>query len=156
QERTNILTFNNSYVGREDKTLKDRLAQEASEGKLINFALRGLKSLYTAKEFVVPAESILALDTFQEIISPVPQFTHRCTEPDTEGPGMSTDYLYELWKWWCKREGLPCGRKSTLIHSLLSTIPNAMQIMEGKAGNLDQMLTGIKATDWVETGFSKG
>jgi len=156
QERTNILTFNNSYVGREDKTLKDRLAQEASEGKLINFALRGLKSLYTDKEFVVPAESTLALNTFREIISPVLQFTSRCTEPDTEGPGVPTDYLYELWKWWCKREGLSYGHKSTLIHSLLSTTPNAMQIMEGEVGNPDQMLMGIKVTDWAETGFGKG
>lgn len=156
EERTNILTFNNSYVGREDKTLKDRLAKEASEGKLINFALRGLKSLHTNKEFIVPAESVLAMGTFRELISPIPQFTQRCTEPDTEGPGVPTDYLYELWKWWCKREGLPSGRKSALIHSLLSTTPNAMRIMDGEVGNSDQVFMGIKVTGWAETGFGKG
>ena len=156
EARTNILTFNNSYLGREDKTLKDRLAEEASSGKLINYALRGLKSLYTNGEFIVPEESAVALHTFRELVSPIPQFAKHCTELDKEGPGVAADYLYDLWKWWCGREGLKPGYKSTLIRNLLSTIPDAIQIMDGEVGNPDRMLMGIKVTQWAEEGFSKG
>ena len=156
EERTSILTFNKSYAGREDKTLKDRLEQEAASGKLVNFALRGLKSLYTNKEFVVPAESALALRTFRELVSPIPQFAQHCTEPDTGGPGVATDYLYDLWKWWCAREGLTPGQKSTLIRNLLSTIPDVIQIMDREVGNPDRMLMGIKVTQWAADGAMKG
>lgn len=40
EPRLNLLHFENSYVGREDRHLKFRLNKEASAGKLINFALR--------------------------------------------------------------------------------------------------------------------
>lgn len=156
EARTNILTFDNSYLGREDKTLKDRLAKEATSGKLINFALRGLKDLYANGEFTVPAESVLALRTFRELVSPIPQFTQYCTELDKEGPGVSTDYLYDLWKWWCSREGLKHGYKSTLIRNLLSTVPDAMQIMDGEVGNPDRMIMGIKVTGWAEKALEQG
>lgn len=156
EERTNILMFNNSYAGREDKTLKDRLGQEATSGKLINFALRGLKSLYDNKEFVVPAESALAMRTFRELISPIPQFARHCTELDSKGPGVAADYLYDLWKWWCAREGLRPGLKSTLMRNLLSTVPHAIQIMDEEVGNPDRMIMGIKTTQWANAGFMKG
>jgi len=123
---------------------------------LINFALRGLKSLYAAGEFVVPDESAMALHTFRELVSPIPQFAQHCTELDKAGPGVATDYLYDLWKWWCSREGLKPGYKSTLIRNLLSSVPDAMQIMDGEVDNPNRMLMGIKVTDWAEAEFKKG
>ena len=156
EARTNILTFNKSYLGHEDKALKDKLKKEASEGRLINFALRGLKSLYDNGEFAVPGESAMALRTFRELVSPIPQFAQYCTELDKEGPGVATDYLYDLWKWWCSREGLKPGYKSTLIRNLLAATPDAMQVMDGEVGNPDRMLMGIRVTDWAEKEFGKG
>jgi hypothetical protein len=52
--RANILTFPNSYAGRENRMLKGQLKAEAEAGGLINFALCGLKSLCQNKKFTAP------------------------------------------------------------------------------------------------------
>jgi P4 family phage/plasmid primase-like protien len=156
ERRTNILTFNNSYVGREDTTLRERLEKEASEGKLINYALQGLKDLYTNGEFTIPDESVVALASLRQLVSPVSHFAQYCIELDAEGPGVATDELYDLWKWWCQREGTKGGKKVDLIRVLQSTIPNTIRIMEGEVGNPDQMLMGIKLTGWARDARSRG
>ncbi|MGB7582281.1 MAG: hypothetical protein WBL85_07550 [Sedimentisphaerales bacterium] len=53
-DMANILAFSNSYVGRENRMLKKQLKDEAKSGRLINFALRGLKSLYQNQGFITP------------------------------------------------------------------------------------------------------
>jgi hypothetical protein len=156
EQRTNILTFNNSYVGRENTTLRDQLKKEAAEGKLVNYALRGLKDLYTRGEFIVPGESATALASLRQLVSPVSHFAQYCVELDPKGPGAATDELYDLWKWWCKREGGKWGKKVDLIRTLQSTIPNTIRIMEGEVGNPDQMMMGIKITDWAREAQSRG
>jgi len=156
EERTMILTFNNSHAGREDITLKDQLEQDALSGKLINFALRGLKDLYDNKGFVIPEESAEAIRAFGELVSPLGHFIRRCIEPDPTGSGVTDDWLYEIWKWWCKYEGVKYGGKSDFIHKILAMSPNVVQIMPGEVGNADRMLMGIKVTDWAERENKKG
>lgn len=156
EDRTMILTFNNSHSGREDITLKNRLRQEASSGKLLNFALRGLKSLYTNGKFIIPRESAEAMRAFRELVSPLRYFIQRCIESDTKGSGVIDDWLYEIWKRWCKNTGLKYSGKSEFIHKILAMIPNVVQIMPGEVGNLDRMLMGIKVTQWAEDNFAKG
>jgi putative DNA primase/helicase len=156
EQRTNILTFTNSYIGREDTTLRDRIKKEATEGKLINYALKGLKDLYTSGKFVVPGESAVALASLRQLVSPVSHFAQYCIELDPKGPGVATDELYDLWKWWCHREGGNRGKKIKLIHTLQSTIPNTIRIMDGEVGNPNQMMMGIKITDWAQEAWSKG
>ncbi|MHC4688011.1 MAG: hypothetical protein ACYTEW_27495, partial [Planctomycetota bacterium] len=72
------------------------------------------------------------------------------------GPGAATDELYDLWKWWCNREGNNQGRKVDLLRTLQSTIPNTIRIMEGEVGNPDQMMMGIKITDWAQEARRRG
>jgi putative DNA primase/helicase len=153
--RTNILTFNNSYVGREDRTLKHKLRQEAGLGKLINFALQGLASLYKGRDFIVPVESAMTMNTFRELVSPIVEFADNCLG-SVENNGVPADYLYDLWKWWCKREGRNAGFKSTFIRNLLSNMTNALQIREGEVGNMDRVIMGVKVTDWAEKEYMKG
>jgi len=153
--RTNILTFNNSYVGREDRTLKYKLRQEAESGKLINFALQGLAELYKGGDFIVPNESAMTMSTFRELVSPIVEFADNCLE-SVENNGVPTDYLYNIWKWWCKREGRNTGLKSTFIRNLLSTMTNTLQIREGEVGNSDRVIMGVRVTEWGEKEFLKG
>ena len=153
--RTNILTFNNSYVGREDRTLKHRLREEAASGKMINFALQGLAELYGGRDFIVPDESAMTMNTFRELVSPIVEFADNCLSND-ENNGVPTDYLYDLWKWWCKREGRNAGFKSTFIRNLLSTMTNALQIREGEVGNASRVIMGIKVTEWGQREYDKG
>ena len=154
--RTNILTFNNSYVGREDRTLKRKLRAEAGAGKLINFALRGLAKLYKGNDFLMPEESAVTMRTFRELVSPITQFAENCVEVDVGGEGVPADYLYALWKWWCAREGRNPGLKSTFIRNLLSSMTGAMQIRMGEVGNAQHAMMGIKVTEWARKENLKG
>jgi len=155
ERRTMILPFNKSFVGHADTTLKDRLTQEASEGKLINWALRGLKSLYENGKFIEPQESRMAMRAFKQLTSPIPYFAQYCLEETTEGPGVSADHLYELWRWWCKREGIPSDDKSTLLRNIQSCLPHTVQILDGEVGNPDRMIMGIQVTEWAKTSFGQ-
>lgn len=156
EERTMILTFNNSHAGREDTTLKDELERQASEGRLINWALEGLKRLYINEGFTVPQESAVALQAFGELVSPLGHFSRRCIEPDPTGTGVVDDVAYDVWKIWCKNEGLKYGGKSDFIHKLLAMTPGMMQILPGEVGNTERMLMGIKMTEWAEEVQNKG
>ena len=153
--RTNILSFNNSYVGREDRTLKRRLRAEANAGKLINFALRGLTSLYQGNDFLMPSESQIVMQTFRELVSPIVEFVEHCTVRNNE-TGVPVTYLYDLWKWWCGREGRNAGFKSTFIRNLLSAITDGVNVRIGELNNQEQIIAGIDVTNWAKTEYLKG
>jgi len=146
-DRTMILTFTNSHSGREDKTLKDRLAKEASEGKMLNWALRGLKSLYTRGSFTIPEESVGSKKIFASVSSPFGQFREDCYETDSNGPGVHASRIWYLWKWWCKDAGVKYGGKSDFIHKLVQMTPNTREVPRGVDGNTERMIAGIKLTE---------
>lgn len=154
--RTNIIKFNNSYVGREDRTLKARLKQEAMSGRMINFGLRGLADLYKGRDFVVPEESAITMRTFRQLVSPIVEFVESCTERD-ETTGVPITYLYDLWKWWCAREGRQSGLKSTFIRNFLAMVPEGCRIREREVSeDSDDCIMGVKITEWANKEYLKG
>ena len=144
--RTMILTFNNSYYGCEDKTLKDRLAKEASEGKLLNWALRGLKSLHSRGAFIVPEESVKAKKVFASVVSPFGEFREDTYGSDPTGQ-VPASQIWWLWKEWCRDAGGKYGGKSDFIHKLLQTTPGTKEVPRGVGGNTERMIVGIKLTE---------
>lgn len=152
-----VLRHDKSYYGKEDFTLKKRLAKDAMEGKLVNWALRGLKDLYAMGRFVEPAEGKQVLKTFGELASPKAYFTSRCIERDEHGPGVDADYLYgSVWKWWCDREGEAKGKKSTFLHNMRARMPYIVEVMQTRDDGVRRMLMGIKVTDWVDKAQGQG
>jgi len=155
EARTNLLTFDNSYIGREDRTLKQRIRREAAEGRLINFALRGLQDLYQNIDFILPRSSALVMRTFRELVSPISTFADRCLRPNSEG-AVPLAYLYSMWRWWCEREGLRYTAKSTFVRNLLAAMPDAIHVREGEIDNQEQVLAGIEVVDWAAKEMMKG
>jgi P4 family phage/plasmid primase-like protien len=155
--RTNLLKFDNSYVGREDRTLKARLRAEAEQGKIVNWALQGLVDLYKGSDFLLPESSERAMYQFRELISPMVEFCQSCVEKnDSLEEGVPVNYLYDVWDWWCKREGRNTGLKSTFVRNLMTHITDTMQVREGQAGNQERSIVGIKVTEWAAKAFEKG
>jgi putative DNA primase/helicase len=155
--RTNLLTFDNSYVGREDRTLKARLRAEAEQGKIVNWALQGLVDLYQGSEFVLPESSNRAMQQFRELVSPIVEFCQNCVEKnDSLEEGVTVNYLYGIWTWWCGREGRHVGLKSTFVRNLMTHMTDTMQVREGQAENQERTIVGIKVTKWAEKAFEKG
>ena len=108
ESRLNILSFPNSYVGKEDWGLKRRLAKSAY--KLVPWALEGLRRLRERGEFTLPNSSQDEFETFRITANAMSQFVSECcvisgADDDT----VVVQELYELWDGWCRA----CGRTRT-------------------------------------------
>ena len=155
ESRLNVIEFTNSYFGKEDTSLKPRLVKLASEGAIINWALEGLKSLYEEGKFIFPASSQSVMHTFRSLTSPLPSFLEMCVDT---GPlfSESTEFLYDVWCWWCRKEGRLEGLKLTFMRALMSTMPAIRISRPRKGGKQIKMLYGIKVNDWVKQEIVKG
>jgi putative DNA primase/helicase len=128
EPRLNIIDFENSYVGREDRTLKFRLCEEAKQGKVINFALQGLKRLREQHRFTEPDSSKIMLEQFRIIATPMYEFIDECCEiGDSENHYALKEQLFLLWKVWCRDNGRPYGSKSRFKPKLVAAMPHVQE-----------------------------
>jgi len=150
--RSNIIHFPNTFFGKEDTTLKGRIGKEAQQGKLINFALWGLKDLRESGRFVVPRTSAQLTKQLTEITSPVIVFIEECCIMD-KGAYILKDQLFEAWQYWCVR----CGRDaSSAIHFgrwLRQICPGVQDFKPTKKGRQQYAYKGITLQDWVYSEF---
>ena len=156
EPRMNILDFENSYIGKEDRTLKARLKAEAQNGQIINFALRGLKSLREQRIFVVPKSSQKILKSFVELTSPVTEFISDCCTIDKSvlpKDFTTKDELYEVWRQWCAEQGRKPGLKQQFGRWLLSACPKIETDRVMIAGRRMYIFRKIKLQDWVFNQF---
>jgi putative DNA primase/helicase len=154
KRRIIIMPFNKTFVDNPDTSLKDQLDIEASQGKLINFALRGLKDLYTNNEFAIPSISQRHHQAFLEFVSPMVEFAKQCIIVDP-AYGEPVDYLYAVWKWWITREGRNVCLKGTFVRNLC-TYMNAVHIRENETDNSQRVIMGVKINKWAKEGQAKG
>ncbi|KKN68782.1 hypothetical protein LCGC14_0448020 [marine sediment metagenome] len=146
--RAIILNFPNSYVGREDFTLKDRLRKEAREGKLINFALQGLKDLREQGRFTMPKSSKPLLRQLTEITAPVTAFIRECC--NRKGDAYTTkDQLYEVWGLWCAKTGHRVGNHIYFGRWLRQAYPSAVEFRPIIDGRRQYAYRGLELQNWV-------
>ena len=147
ESRLNILSFPNSYVGKEDWGLKRRLAKSAY--KLVPWALEGLKRLREQGEFTLPDSSQDEFETFRITANAMSQFASECcviSGADDDEVGVQG--LYELWDNWCKA----CGRDRTsrphfgqLLHIAAPGVGRARKRLE--SGERIYVYTGLRVTE---------
>ena len=145
--RSIILNFPNSYIGREDFTLKDRLRKEAREGKLINFALQGLKDLREQGRFTMPESSKPLLQQLTEITAPVTAFIKECCIKD-ENVYIVKSTLYEAWEHWCSKTGHKAGNNIYFGRWLRQACPTAVDFRANIDGRRQYMYKGLELQDW--------
>lgn len=156
EPRLNILYFQNSYVGREDFTLKSRLQKEAKEGKLINFALQGLKDLRQSGGFVVPQSAKVLLRQLKELTTPVSAFIMDCCElqpPDVVKPEneyyVLIDHLYEAWVHWSIEQGSKPGIKNQFGRWFLAACPTAAPARVRLGDRRHRIYRKVRLAKWV-------
>jgi putative DNA primase/helicase len=97
-----LLTMTNSFLGREDHDLLEKLIAELPG--ILNWALEGWKHLNKHKRFTVPSSSESALTELEELGSPVATFADEwCKFSHSYQVESKTVYL--MWKQWCESEG---------------------------------------------------
>jgi len=131
EPRLNLLFFENSYAGREDRHLKTRLNKEADKGKLINFALRGLKRLRKNQKFTLPDTSVVLQNQFRAISSPIYVFVEECCEfakdNKNQDPGVfyaDINLLFDVWRGWSRHNGIASGMKAQFSQRFKSNYPH--------------------------------
>ncbi|MGV7240926.1 hypothetical protein [Caballeronia sp. M23-90] len=90
-----IVTLQNSFLGKEDHGLKDRLLGELPG--IFNWAIQGWRDLNQRGYFVEPASSRDAVEELAALTSPTRRFVgNRCTV----GPGKTVGVgdIYAAWK----------------------------------------------------------
>jgi len=132
RNKINILHFEKSYAGHEDVTLKPRIQREAAEGKLINFALAGLRDLRQQGSFVIPSTSRIISDTIRDINTPVFGFVKECCHlapPESEKTHtVSKDMMYDVWVAWCKENNCRYSNKAWFGRNLMTHFPGLKSI----------------------------
>jgi putative DNA primase/helicase len=160
EARLRITYFNQSFLGKEDWGMKDRLKEAAGEGKLINWALQGLADLRKSGRFTTPKSSLKVLESFRNLSTPVIPFIAECCNrcPDTvqnEADQLSgnwwvsKDELYGCWKGWCDDNGRMPGSKENFIQNLASIYPMFKFSRRLIGTQRVQVVIGLRVQTWV-------
>jgi putative DNA primase/helicase len=104
-----LLTMTNSFLGREDHDLLEKLIAELPG--ILNWALDGWKRLNKRKRFTMPSSSDSALQELEALGSPVATFADEFCEFDPSYQA-SCKHVYTIWKKWCEEEGRITGSAS--------------------------------------------
>ncbi|KKN45294.1 hypothetical protein LCGC14_0684470 [marine sediment metagenome] len=150
--RSIILNFPNSYIGREDFTLKDRLRQEARGGKLINFALQGLKDLREQGRFTMPKSSEPLLQQLTEITAPVTAFVKECCTKSADAY-ITKSQLYEAWEMWCAKTGHKAGNNIYFGRWLKQACPTIIDFRAKVGDRRQYTYRGLELQDWVYSAY---
>jgi putative DNA primase/helicase len=119
-----ILQMTQSFLGREDHELDDKLQPELPG--ILAWALKGLDRLNSQGRFTVPQSSRDAAALMMDLASPTSAFVRECCvcKPDAE---VSRDELFAAWKTWAENNGHRAGAKTTFGRDLRSVVPTVGQ-----------------------------
>lgn len=146
ESRLCILSFPNSYVGREDWGLKRRLAKSAY--KLVPWALEGLKRLRGRGEFTLPGSSQDEFETFRITANAMSQFLSECCiVSGADDEVIPVQELYELWDNWCKACGRPRTSRPQFGQLLHIEAPSAGRARRQIDGERAYLYTGLRIRD---------
>ena len=97
-----LLTLTESFYGKEDLNLKDRLLAELPG--ILNWSIEGWKRLRERGHFKQPKTSCNLMQELEDLASPISTFIRDCcvVDPNAEVP---CDLLYEHYRKWCDGQG---------------------------------------------------
>jgi len=117
-----VLRIKESFYGREDKALTDRLLRELPG--ILNWALDGWHRLSERGHFVMPESSDTTVRELEDLGSPIAAFVRECCRV---GPELRSEIglTFERWQMWCQERGHErVGTSQLLGRDLRSVIPN--------------------------------
>jgi putative DNA primase/helicase len=115
-----VLVMTESFYGKEDPGLTDRLIKELPG--IFNWALDGAERLTERGHFLMPKASSDAVRAMEDLSSPTGAFIR---DTCVIGPErfVSTDLLFETWKKWCEANGQPAGNVQVFGRNLHAAVP---------------------------------
>jgi P4 family phage/plasmid primase-like protien len=159
EARLNILSFERSFLGIEDRTLKHRLRQEAVSGKLTMFALEGLKRLRKNGQFTVPASSVNMMEQYKDLSIPTFSFVNECLDIETDqtkwtsGMWIGKDDMYDLWTSWCRIRGQRFGTKDQFFRWMKASFPQLSEQRRRLSTDRTYGFGGVSVKSWAMTKY---
>jgi putative DNA primase/helicase len=136
-----VLILANSWLGKEDPKLTDRLLEELPG--ILDWSLDGLDQLTEQGRFTEPASSSDALLTLQDLVSPVAAFVR---DECITGAGLEVLVfeLYAKWKTWCEDSGRDKpGTIQTFGRDLRTVVPRLRTLRPRDGENRERRYVGI-------------
>ena len=127
-----ILTMTNSFFGKEDPALTNKLLAELPG--ILNWSIEGWQRLQERGYFIQPASSKVAIQELADLSSPMGAFVRdRCVlDPAAE---VDCGRLYTEWRDWCEDQGRDKpGTKQTFGRDLKAAVP-ALRVTQTRDGD---------------------
>ncbi len=147
EPRINLIKFTNSYVGREDRTLKKRLKEEAPA--IIPWALEGLRRLRTASEFTVPKTSAKAMDDLRAMTTPAWSFVKECCNTGGDELEIEQDKVFSAWTAWCVGRNMRAGFRGQFSEMVMSVCPDVVTDQKIVNNKTVPTYKGVELQSWV-------
>lgn len=100
-----ILPFPNSFLGREDPGLSDRLTTKAELAGIAAKAVPALRRLMARRRFEAPASAVEATEEFTRRVDQVRTWVAECCDVSPDHPWVNRTELYAAYKQWADRDG---------------------------------------------------
>ncbi len=97
-----VLRLTESFLGREDHRLKDRLFAELPA--VFNWAVEGWQDLKRKGRLIQPESATELIGTFEALSSPISSFLSECCKVGPEY-SVKCSGLFEEWRRWCAKIG---------------------------------------------------
>jgi putative DNA primase/helicase len=115
-----LLRLTQSWYGREDTTLTDRLLAELPS--ILIWAIDGWKGLRDRGHFVQPETGENAIEELTNLSSPIGAFVHECCCIE-EKLEVERSELFNAWKRWCEGQNCRYGDAATFGRNLRAVVP---------------------------------
>jgi putative DNA primase/helicase len=143
RSRLLVLPYFNTYEGKEDFCLVERLLAEIPG--ITNWALEGLRLLRTAGRFKNPAAGEKILRDFVYLSSPIQAFLDECCEVG-DGKDVRRNDLQLAWHRWCDDNGHMPGSVADFGKKLRAAVPRVDDQQRRVAGRRDRWYVGLGLT----------
>lgn len=142
-----ILRMTESWYGREDVTLTDRLLSELSG--ILLWALEGWRRLRQRGHFLQPASAQSLLQQLENLSSPVGEFLReRCSVGPAQKVFVSD--LYRAWRLWCESKGREATTEQTFGRDLHAAVPDLDVTQPRVGGSRMRQYVGVGLRDDAE------
>jgi putative DNA primase/helicase len=134
-----------SFLGREDRTLRDNLTPETAQ--VMNWALAGLRRLNERGYFVIPEDSEEIIQHVREAANPLQEFVDDFLIQDPSATTFKSR-VFDAYKGWCMTEnykGMNSNHFARELRSLIPGLKDERPRVNGQPG--PRMWGGIRLRD---------
>lgn len=139
-----VLRLTESFYGKEDQQLSDRLMEE--RGGILHWAIEGWKRLRERGYFVQPESGCELVEQLNELASPILSFVEDKCEVDDRFEIAVSD-LYKGWCDWCQEVGRDATTVQTFGRDLTALLPRLKRRQMRLGAHRERVYEGIRLFD---------